>query len=71
MASRTGAGKVRHMDVRHLWLQGKVRRQELCARTVGGDMNPADILTKPKGLVDIGELAGRVEVRLSSRGTTF
>ncbi len=48
IASRTGQGKVRHMDVRHLWLQELVRRGRRSVHKVKGTENPADGMTKPK-----------------------
>ena len=48
MASRTGLGKVRHLEVRHLWLHEAVRRKRLTMHKVRGDGNPADWLTKPR-----------------------
>ena len=50
MASRTGLGRVRNLDVRHLWLQEAVRRRRLTIHKVRGDGNPADWLTKPRRL---------------------
>ena len=47
MASRLGLGKVRHMEVRHLWVQNAVNRQRFTLRKVSGKINPADVLTKP------------------------
>jgi len=46
IVNRTGVGKLRHVRVQYLWLQGKVRNQELCVSKVRGDQNPADLLTK-------------------------
>jgi hypothetical protein len=45
-ASRRGLGRMRHMEVRHLWLQSAVAGQEVLVRRVSGDDNPADLLTK-------------------------
>ena len=46
MVNRTGVGKLRHVRVQYLWLQGKVRNQDLAVSKVRGDLNPADLLTK-------------------------
>ncbi len=43
---RQGLGKLRHIDVRTLWLQQKVRRGEVELRKIKGTENPADLLTK-------------------------
>jgi len=49
MASRAGLGRVRHMEVRHLWVQDAVARRRIVIKKVGGKSNPADTLTKPLG----------------------
>ena len=46
IASRKGAGRVRHDEVRELWVQEKVRRGELSIVKVKGENNVADGLTK-------------------------
>ena len=43
---RDGAGKLRHINVRSLWLQQKAARQELSYEKIRGELNPADGLTK-------------------------
>jgi hypothetical protein len=45
-ASRRGVGRMRHLEVRHLWLQGAVACQKVVVRRVPGEENPADLLTK-------------------------
>ena len=56
MASRVGVGKLRHMEVRYLWLQEVVRRRGLALKKIAGAANPADVLTKPKSMNDIESL---------------
>ena len=46
IASRQGIGKIRHLSVRHLWLQALVRRGAVSIRRVPGQVNPSDALTK-------------------------
>ena len=46
MVNRTGAGKLRHVRVQYLWLQSKVKMNELQVSKVPGTDNPADVLTK-------------------------
>ena len=47
VASRVGLGKLRHLEVKFLWLQDAVRKKRLQLRKVRGGQNPADWLTKP------------------------
>ena len=62
MASRVGAGKLRHVSVAHLWLQDLVQKKEVEVRKISGERNPADILTKPKYLKEMIPLLKKVGV---------
>jgi len=53
IASRTGLGKLRHLEIKFLWLQECVRIGKVVLSKVRGDINPADVLTKPKSLEDM------------------
>jgi len=44
---RAGLGRVRHLAVSQLWVQGRLRDGAFTLRKVLGTDNPADILTKP------------------------
>ncbi len=46
IASRRGAGRVRHTGVRELWVQDRVAKGELSVVTVKGEDNVADGLSK-------------------------
>ncbi len=46
IASRGGAGKIRHLDSRELWIQERVARGDIRLKNVAGEDNLADILTK-------------------------
>ena len=46
MASRSGVERVRHMEVRFLWLQDVEMRERLELKKICGKKNPADVLTK-------------------------
>ena len=46
IVNRTGVGRLRHVRVQYLWLQDKVRNRDLEVEKIGGDENPADLLTK-------------------------
>ncbi len=46
IASRRGAGRVRHLEVRELWVQDRVALGELSIMKLKGESNVADGLTK-------------------------
>ena len=46
IANRKGNGKLRHVRVGQLWVQGKVDDEELGISKVSGEDNPADMMTK-------------------------
>ena len=46
IASRTGLGKTRHIEVHYLWVQEKIANKDLKLSKVWGHENPADLLTK-------------------------
>ena len=64
IASRKGIGKVRHLEVKYLWVQEKTRRKEMQMKKMLGSENPADILTKPKHEKDIRRLAEKVKMKV-------
>ena len=43
---RTGPGRLKHLQTRFLWLQGRVRANELGVCRVLSEENPADLGTK-------------------------
>ena len=44
--SRRGLGKMRHIDIRELWIQKEVNEGRIVVRKVWGTENPADLMTK-------------------------
>jgi hypothetical protein len=46
MASRRGAGRVRHIETKWLWLQAAVANGLIKLEKVAGTVNPADLMTK-------------------------
>ena len=77
IADRLGSGKLRHINIRMLWVQEKERRKEVEMRKVKGAVNPADLFTKylsgPK-IADfrrrLGQhvMGGRAQVALEVQG---
>ena len=54
---RRGLGKMRHIEIRDLWLQKEVREGRLKIVKVLGSENPADLMTK---VLHIGEIVKRL-----------
>ena len=62
-------GRIRHIEVKWLWLQQAVADGRFRKTKVAGTLNPADILTKFKGLRDFEEQLKRVNVNVMVRGS--
>ena len=56
VANRRGLGKLRHVELKCLWVQDTVKEGRVKLKTVRGEENVADHLTKPKTRSDIEEL---------------
>ena len=52
---RRGLGKMRHLEIRDLWLQKEVMEGRLEVSKIRGDENPSDLMTKILGIRDIVE----------------
>ncbi len=61
--SRQGLGKMKHLEIRDLWLQRDVGMYPFIVHKVDGTRNPADLMTKYSQRWDI-------EVRLDLMGMT-
>ena len=58
MVQRDGVSKLKHMDVRTLWLQAERRDHSLTTRKVPGEKNIADLGTKAHPMTRFLELRG-------------
>ena len=58
MAGRLGVGRVRHLDVKDLWVQERLKRHAFVVSRVPSEADPADVGTKP---LTAGELQGKLE----------
>jgi hypothetical protein len=67
IASRTGIGRVRHMEVKYLWIQEALKGKKFELRKIDGKQNPADILTKPKSAVEMESMLGAAGASLRMR----
>ena len=66
--SKRGAGKMRHMEVRWLWLQEEVRRGRVKVEKVWGPWNPADLMTKYLTGKEVDERSERMCLEADRRG---
>ena len=69
IASKKGLGKVRHLEVRHLWLQQAVRENKVTLRKVEGTKNHSGLMTKGLGITDIEKHLGLMQAHC--RGLKF
>ena len=60
---RSGIGRVRHLEVKTLWVQAALRDGRFVLKKVPGTENPANVLTKSLGLADFEEDLLRVGAR--------
>ena len=62
-----GVGRMRHLEVKLLWLQEQVRCQRLRVVKVKGTVNIADALTKYHALQKLAKLCGPHGVQFAAR----
>ena len=55
---RDGVGKIKHLDVRALWLQAEREKHQLILKKVAGERNPSDLGTKVHGKARFEALVG-------------
>ena len=60
VAGRRGLGRLRHVELKYLWVQDVVREGRLRLRKIRGELNVADHLTKPKGRSEMGMMMEKV-----------
>ena len=63
-ASKRGSGKMRHMEVRWLWLQEEVRKGRVKVEKVWGKWNPADLMTKYLTAAEVEERSRRMGLEI-------
>ena len=51
--NRRGLGRMRHLDIRDMWLQKEVLEGNVVVAKVAGTRNPADLMTKVLSISDI------------------
>ena len=65
--SRRGLGKMRHIEIRDLWLQKEVLEGKVLVSKVLGTENPADLMTKLLSKQEIISRLGGMNLRIESR----
>ena len=67
---RSGLGKVRHLNVRYLWMQEKSKTDFELEKVLGTE-NPADLLTKNLALPDLMKYTAKLNMEINDgRATT-
>ena len=66
--SRRGLGKMRHLEIRDLWLQAEVEQGKLEVHKVRGDQNPADLMTKVLSLGEVMDRLSWINLRMELNG---
>ena len=62
--SRRGLGKMRHVEIRDLWLQKEVREGKVLVHKIVGTENPADLMTKILTASEIGDRLRGMNIRM-------
>ena len=65
---RRGLGKMRHLEIRDLWLQKEVSEGKVEVSKVRGESNPADLMTKVLSVKDIEARLSLLSIRVHSQG---
>ena len=63
-ASQRGLGRMRHIEVKDLWLQEAICRSRLKVVKIRGEENPADVFTKYLSAADTELQCARMNVEL-------
>ena len=66
VANRRDLGKLRHVELKWLWMQDMVKEGRIQLKTVRGDENIADHLTKPKNRVEVEAMLLKVGAEFRS-----
>ena len=65
--SRRGLGKMRHIEIRDLWLQKEVLEGKVLVNKFEGKENPADLMTKLLGVKDIKSRLEKMNLKVELR----
>ena len=62
--SRRGLGKMRHVDIRDLWLQKEAREGKVLVHKVVGTENPSDLVTNILTSGEVGDRLRGMSIRM-------
>ena len=62
--SRRGLGRMRHLEIRDLWLQKEIRDGRVEVSKISGLKNPADLMTKVLGIKDVQDRLGMMNLKM-------
>merc|ERR1712243_40746 len=65
--TRVGSGRIRHLEVKHLWVQELVTRKVLRIEWIPRTRNPADVLTHSTSQIEFWRLLGLLGIRVTDR----
>ena len=68
IANRCGVGKLRHVETKILWVREAMKNKRFVLKKVAGDVNPADVLTKPLSAYEMHEKLASIGASLEARG---
>ena len=63
---RRGLGRMRHLQIRDLWLQKEVREGRVEVSKIPGESNPADLMTKVLTVSEIKSRLSRMNIEMFS-----
>ena len=63
---RTGTGRMKHLEVKHLWVQDLVLQKRLSVQWVPRSQNPSDMLTHPVSASDLKRHVNSLGARVRS-----
>jgi hypothetical protein len=64
IVSCVGLGKLKHVEVKWLWIQQAVAAGRVAVSWIPGSRNPADVMTKPHNAERFVEMLGRIGYKL-------
>ena len=70
MVSRQGLGKMKHVEVHDLWIQGAIKRGRVSVKKIPRAINTADLLASPSKSEDIKKFMKELNFEIKEDKTT-